>query len=81
MQKCIALAKCAEAGTERVHAQRLNITIKSNVVRLFAQKMKERGETNRSELLEFLMNCWIYQDPKTEECSPNCPFFEKEAKS
>jgi hypothetical protein len=38
--------------------------------------MKERGESNRSEVIEDLMVCWIHTDPKTGECSKDCPNYE-----
>ena len=61
---------------KRVYAQKVNMTISSDVVELFAQKMAERGETNRSKIVEFLMVCWIYSHNGV--CDPQCPYFEEE---
>ena len=60
-------------------ATQVQMTFNSDVLKLFDKRMKERGEKNRSQLTEDLMVCWIYRDPKTGECLPDCPQYEAEA--
>lgn len=48
-------------------------SISSDIMKLFNQKMVERGEKNKSELVEFLMTCWIYLDD--DNCE-SCPYYE-----
>jgi hypothetical protein len=55
----------------------IQVTLNPDVVKLFDKTMKERGEDNRSEMVEYLMICWIYRDPDTGECSKDCPQYEE----
>lgn len=41
----------------------------------FEKKRAERGEKNRSALLEFLMECYI------QESCESCPYFKEEAET
>ena len=64
-----------KCSNKRIYHERVQISIPTNIINLFDQKMKEREEKNRSQLIEFLMVCWIYSyDDRCKEC----PFYEGE---
>jgi len=54
------------------------ITLDPNHFKQFLKAMNERGEKNKSAVIEDLMVCWTYTDPKTHDCMKGCPRYEEE---
>jgi hypothetical protein len=65
---------CATGTISKPLKKTLTISIEPDVLKLFAEKMTEKKETNKSELIEYLMQCWVYSCDG--ECDQKCPFME-----
>lgn len=58
-------------------ARNVVMTIRDDIVKLFDRTMGERGEKNRSGVVEGMMICYIYST-EDGECKPTCPYYEEE---
>jgi hypothetical protein len=76
--QCQEIARCPRAYVEG-GSDHLQISINPKYHKLLLERMEERGIKNKSELIEELLVCWIYTDPKTKDCMKNCPMYEDES--
>lgn len=74
--QCTTVKPCAGGNVIDLRRQKLTLTISPSVLKLLAEAMTEEKETNRSELVEYLMQCWIYS--RKGKCDPKCPYFDEE---